>query len=376
MKAVCTFVLFAALSTQASLIHFSLSPPGTDHAVGLSPLNEVPQATNSTGSGNAISGGIVFDTASNILHLAVGYGSAAGFANLTGPATAMHIHSPAGPGTNAGVVIPLLAYHFPAANPTNGGVIFGDVPVGTNDVANLLAGLNYLNIHTTEYPGGEIRGQLIPTLNSPPTVTCPADATVECGTPTEVTVVVSDADGDAMTVVWSVNGVARQTNMVAASSPPAPANVSFVASLPLGTNHVAVHVTDSATNSASCSTIIKVVDTTPPVIEAVAADPSVLWPPNHKWVDVRVMARVTDTCGSTTWKIIGVTSNEPVNGLGDGDTSPDWMITGDHTLKLRAERSGKGNGRIYTISVQAKDESGNLSLIKTVTVKVPKSQGK
>src|SRR5689334_8201252 len=128
MKAVCALLLGATLSTQAMVIHFSLSPPGTDKAVGMSWMNEVPPPTNSTG-----------------------------------PAIAMHIHSPAGPGTNAAVIIPLTAYSFPAVNPTNGGIIFGAVPIGTNDVANLMGGLNYINIHTTEYPGGEIRGQLVQT---------------------------------------------------------------------------------------------------------------------------------------------------------------------------------------------------------------------
>jgi hypothetical protein len=190
-----------------------------------------------------------------------------------------------------------------------------------------------------------------------------------------VTVVVGDPDGDALTVVWTVNGVAVQTNTLPASSPPTLANVLLMTTLALGTNHVGVTVTDSAGSTASCGTVIQVVDTTPPVIEAVAADPSVLWPPNHKLVNVKVMARVTDTCSATAWKITKVTSNEPQNGLGDGDTDHDWVITGDHTVQLRAERSGKGTGRVYTITVQAKDTSGNLSDTKTVMVKVPKSQG-
>ena len=338
-------------------------------------MNEVPPPTNSTGTGGPISGGLTFDTASNILHLAIGYGSAAGFSNLTGPAVAMHIHSPAGPGTNAGVIIPLTAYSFPAANPTNGGIIFGAVPIGTNDVTNLLAGLNYINIHTTEYPGGEIRGQLVQTPNTPPTVMCPTNASVECGTPTQVTIVVSDTDGDALTVVWTVNGTAVQTNSVPAGGPPTMANVVLMTSLGLGTNHVGVTVTDSAGASASCSTAVMVVDTTPPVITKVAADPNVLWPPNDKFVPVRVFAHVTDTCSTTTWKITDVTSDEPADAKNDDKKDPDWAITGDHTVKLRAEKNPKGSARVYTITVQGKDASGNLSDKKTVTVTVPKSQG-
>jgi hypothetical protein len=61
---------------------------------------------------------------------------------------------------------------------------------------------------------------------------------------------------------------------------------------------------------------------------------------------------------------------------GDGNTSVDWRITGDHTVLLRAERSGNGGGRIYFITVRASDASGNRSQTKTVTVTVPKSQGK
>jgi len=338
-------------------------------------MNEVPPPTNSTGTGGAISGGLVFDSSSNILHLAIGYGSAAGFSNLTGAAIAMHIHSPAGPGTNAGVLIPLTAYHFPAANPTNGGIIFGAVPIGTNDVSNLMAGLNYINIHTPQYPGGEIRGQLLPAPNTPPTVSCPSDSTLECGTLAQVTVVVGDPDGDALTVVWTVNGVAVQTNTLPATSPPTLANVLFMTSLGLGTNHVGVTVTDSGGSTASCGTVIKVVDTTPPVITKVAADPKVLWPPNDKWVNVRVFAQVTDTCDATTWKIVSVTSDEPASARNDASKDPDWVITGDHTVKLRAEKNPQGSARTYTITVQAKDVSGNLSDTKTVTVMVPKSQG-
>lgn len=375
MKTQLILLLATALSSQATLVRFQLSPPGTDAAVGLSPSNQVPAVTNSAGSGNTISGGIVFDTDTLTLQVAIGYGSAAGFTDLTGPATAMHIDGPAAPGQNAGILVSLIPYSFPAADPTQGGVIYGNIAFPTNEVSNFLAGLTYVNIHTATNPSGEIRGQLIAVSNSPPAAMCPPASTLQCGAPALVTTVVSDADGDALTVVWTVNGTSTQTNTLPAGSPPTVANVSLVADLPLGTNNIGVSVSDSAHNTASCSTTVTVVDTTPPVITSVTANPDVLWPPNHKFVNISVSAQVTDTCDRTTWKIISVTSNEPVNGHGSGHTSPDWEITGDHTLKLRAERSGEGDGRIYTITVQATDTSGNLSEPGTVTVTVPKSQG-
>jgi hypothetical protein len=369
--------LFSAASiSQAAIVQFELSPPGTDAAVGLSPLNETGGVTNSTGSGGLISAGILFDTDTARLGVTIGYGSAAGFTDLTGPATAAHIHGPASTGATANVVIDLAPYLFPAANPTNGGVIFGTIQVPTNLVADLLGGSNYVNIHTALNPGGEIRGQLIPLIDQPPTVVCPPPATVECGVPVTVTVNVGDAEGDALTVVWNVNGTSVQTNSVPAAGPPTAASVPLVTNLPLGTNVIQVTVTDGAGNSAACATTVTVVDTVPPTITSVKANPTVLWPPNHKMVRVNLSVVAHDTCSLTTWKIIAVSSNEATNGLGDGDTPNDWEIIGDHGLNLRAERSGKGNGRVYTVTVQAVDTSGNLSTPKTVTVTVPKSQGK
>jgi len=92
-------------------------------------------------------------------------------------------------------------------------------------------------------------------------------------------------------------------------------------------------------------------------------------------VSVRVFAYVTDTCDTTTWKITDVTSDEPADAKNDDNKDPDWAITGAHTVKLRAEKNPNGSARVYTITVQAKDASGNLSDKKTVTVTVPKSQG-
>lgn len=210
--------------------------------------------------------------------------------------------------------------------------------------------------------------------NGSPTVICPPAAVVECGAETQLTVQVSDPEGDVMVVVWFLNGTPIQTNAVPASAPGAAANVSLPGSFPLGTNTLTVGVTDGA-NMTSCSTAIAVVDTTAPVIGNVAACPSVLWPPNHQMVRVNIRAAVADGCSATTWRIIDVRSNESVCGRGRGNASPDWRIIGDHTLLLRAERSGNGSDRMYYIGVQGTDAAGNQSEARTVTVTVPKSQG-
>ena len=78
-----------------------------------------------------------------------------------------------------------------------------------------------------------------------------------------------------------------------------------------------------------------------PIISSVTANQNKRWPPNHKMVPVTVAVAATDNC-DLTCQIIKVTSNEPVNGYGDGNAAPDWIITGYLTVKLTAERSGKG----------------------------------
>src|SRR6202011_3721503 len=112
------------------------------------------------------------------------------------------------------------------------------------------------------------------------------------------------------------------------------------------TTTLTVSVTDGQSDPIMQSTNVTVVDTTPPTILNLCASPNTLSPPNHKMVPVRVSAAVTDVCDpSPKCKIISVTSNEP--GWGE------FQITGDMTLNVQSERNGNGNGRVYTITVQA-----------------------
>ena len=143
-----------------------------------------------------------------------------------------------------------------------------------------------------------------------------------------------------------------------------------------GNTLVTLTVSDDQGTSSQCTGTVTVEDNTPPAITSISVNPSVLWPPNHKMVPVSVSVSASDNCDSKpVCKITSVSSNEPENGLGDGDTAPDWKITGKLTANLRAERSGNGNGRIYTLTITCNDTAGNSSS-KWVTVKVPHDQGK
>jgi hypothetical protein len=144
----------------------------------------------------------------------------------------------------------------------------------------------------------------------------------------------------------------------------------------LGTHAVTLVVTDAYGETDEDEVVIIVTDETPPTIGSLTASPDVLWAPNHKMVEVTIGAVTSDICDADpVSRIISVTSNEPVNDIGDGNTEPDWEITGDLTVDLRAERAGPLTSRIYTITVECTDFSGNTTT-STVTVTVPHDQGK
>ena len=74
------------------------------------------------------------------------------YSGLSGPATAAHIHGPADPGANAGIVVPFTGN---LASPIKGSATLTDA-----QIAQLEAGKWYVNIHTAANRGGEIRGQV------------------------------------------------------------------------------------------------------------------------------------------------------------------------------------------------------------------------
>jgi serine protease len=162
----------------------------------------------------------------------------------------------------------------------------------------------------------------------------------------------SDADGEPLSFTW--------TGPFGAVS-----GASASVSLPAGTHVITLTVRDARGGSSSDTLLVKVADATPPSIESAAATPSVLSPAKRQLVPVSVSVSASDTCGGpVSCRITSVTANEPLS-------SDDWIITGDLTLKLRAERSNKRSSRIYTITVECTDAAGN-STSRTVTVTVPK----
>ena len=138
-------------------------------------------------------------------------------------------------------------------------------------------------------------------------------------------------------------------------------------------------VTCTSTAGPSCSFTVTVNDTQAPDITTNGA--VTLWPPDHQYVTFNVtdlVASAVDNCdpdvGVGGVRITGVSSDEPENSVGDGNTTVDIVIAADcQSVQLRSERTGDGNGRVYTITFEVTDASGNVGTA-TAKVTVPHSQ--
>jgi len=145
-----------------------------------------------------------------------------------------------------------------------------------------------------------------------------------------------------------------------------------------GPNQEAVYAPDPYRSSDHDPVIVglDVCENVAPTFDELSVTPSVLWPANHKYVDIDATVSVSDNFDTNpTITLLSVTSNEPDNGKGDGNTVNDIVVVDDYHFMLRAERSGSGSGRIYTIDYLVTDACGNSATAST-EVHVPRSRGR
>ena len=126
---------------------------------------------------------------------------------------------------------------------------------------------------------------------------------------------------------------------------------------------------------------VTVIDDSPPTLSV--AGGLELWPPNHKYVELTLEdcgISIEDNCSSsldvsTAGMITSIYSDEEedAGGNGDGKTSLDMVILNDVDFDVRAERAGGENGRVYGVSFDLYDDSGNYSSA-ICYVDVPHSQ--
>jgi hypothetical protein len=136
---------------------------------------------------------------------------------------------------------------------------------------------------------------------------------------------------------------------------------------------------DAAGNKGSVTAVVGNIDKIAPILK-VTLDKNIIWPPNHKMVDIKVtLEYLDDASGISSVVLTSITSNEPDydSTKGEGDVPNDIQNaefgTADTSFSLRAERSSKGTGRIYTIVYTVTDKAGNSTSV-VVTVTVPHDQ--
>lgn len=147
------------------------------------------------------------------------------------------------------------------------------------------------------------------------------------------------------------------------------ASAAIIVSTP-GTTTLTYQATDVAGNVEPAKTLTVRIATPPSAALSakVSVHPAVLWPPDRRFDSVHAHFKVANAVGGTKVKAIAVTTDEPV-----GLTAPDWIVKGS-SVKLRAERDDRGNGRVYTITYTLVDEAGNTAQASD-TVAVPKHLG-
>lgn len=219
--------------------------------------------------------------------------------------------------------------------------------------------------------------------NTPPLADAGPDQTVECtGALTAVALdgtSSSDPDGDPLMFEWSApEGVVLDD----------PFSATPTGLFPTGPSLVTLTVTDGKGGMATADVLITVQDTMPPVIVC-TTDIGVIWPPDHRMVNVPIRVQASDACTSPESLLIlcRVTSSEPDDASGDGSLTGDvngldgfsrpvavQLAYDPATLcyvgeiALRAERDGSDAGRTYSVVSEVFDTEGNQNTAGCVVI--------
>jgi FtsP/CotA-like multicopper oxidase with cupredoxin domain len=199
--------------------------------------------------------------------------------------------------------------------------------------------------------------------NLPPSVSIsspPSNTLFQLADPITVTAPFTDpgtGDTHTCTITWESGVTTVGTVVEAAGSGTCIDTHNYATG---GVKTIIVRVLDDDGGQAAASVTIEV--NSPPDCSTVVPTPNQLFPPNHKLQTV-VISGATDPDGDTvTLTITAVTQDEPLNGQGDGDTSPDGVsVPGQpDRVRLRAERAGGGDGRVYRLTFSGNDGNGGM----------------
>lgn len=199
------------------------------------------------------------------------------------------------------------------------------------------------------------------------TLSVPANARGWHNEPVTLTLNARDEGDGVKELVWALEGA--QTGKGRVEGAGATVRVSAE-----GETRLTWIARDHADNQESVHTLIIRIDSTPPQLSCVAS-PEVLGPGNHQLRPVEVDVKLEDgLSGPAGFLLRSVLSSEAEEGRGDGHTLWDvqaWDVgTADTSGLLRAERSGRGTGRTYSLVYEGQDQAGNRATC-SATVSVP-----
>lgn len=216
----------------------------------------------------------------------------------------------------------------------------------------------------------------VPPSFASPTPECGAVINAAPGGAVAFSVAASDPDqGDVVTL--NASGVPAGATL----TPPLPASGNPVSSAfawtpgagDTGDHVVTFAAADQCAALAECSVTIRVTDNRDPDCSAARPAIAVLWPPNHRLAPVEILG-VTDPDGDQVHvAVTAVTQDESRDDRGDGSTCGDAVIGDGGAVQVRAERSGRGDGRVYRIEFTATDGRGG-ACDGAVSVCVPHDQ--
>jgi hypothetical protein len=217
--------------------------------------------------------------------------------------------------------------------------------------------------------GGRIDMGAYEFFNTRPVADAGPDQVVECACntaeETKVTLDGSgsyDADGDPLTFTWT-------GPFVGSPAHGATPTVTLEAGCP-DDYVIELVVNDGTEDSEPNEVVITVVDTTPPEFEF-SVTPTMLWPPDHKMYEITTNWTVSDECDSAPdVMLVSIAMSEADDIPSGGNTNDDIQIGDDGEIYVRSERSGTSSERIYTITYQAVDDSGNTT-VRSATVRIP-----
>jgi len=182
----------------------------------------------------------------------------------------------------------------------------------------------------------------------------------------------ADADGDTLTYMWSLAFEGGTLDDATAVNP----MLTLTGNALCADSLMVDLMVSDGTDSSMCQAVVVLDDQRAPIIE-VRDEAITLWPVNHKYRTITpemVFESAEDACGNpidlSTAQVVSVSSDEPEDHLGDGNTVDDIVIDCPNGVMLRAERMGGDQGRVYTITYRITGEN-DVSTDTEIKVVVP-----